>query len=103
MKARPSLMLQPACPRNQEFKELADEIAMHVAAINPSYISREEVPAGVIENEKQIYLEQVKDKPEQVKGQIVAGKLEKFYAENCLLEQGWVRDQDKKIKELIAE
>lgn len=89
--------------RNEEFQNLANELAMQVAAVNPAYVSREQVPADVIENEKQIYLEQIKDKPDNMKEKIVQGKLEKFYEEVCLVEQSWVRDQDKKIKDLITE
>lgn len=89
--------------RNEEFKALASEIAMHVAAAGPVYVSREEVPADMIEKEKGVYLEQVKDKPENIKEQILAGKLEKFYEQVCLLDQLYVRDQDKKVKDLIAE
>ncbi|MBI2607260.1 MAG: elongation factor Ts [Candidatus Doudnabacteria bacterium] len=89
--------------RNEEFKKLADELALQIAAVNPSFISREEVPQDMVEKEKEIYLEQIKDKPENVRAKIVEGKLDKFYEEVCLLEQVWVRDQDKKIKDLIAE
>lgn len=89
--------------RNEEFKQLASEIAMHVAASGPVYVSREEVPAEAIEKEKEVYLEQVKDKPENIKEQILAGKLEKFYEQVCLLDQPYVRDQDRKVKDLIAE
>ncbi|MDP4000706.1 MAG: translation elongation factor Ts [bacterium] len=89
--------------RNKEFQNLANELSMQVAAVNPTYVSREQVPADVIENEKQIYLEQIKDKPDNMKEKIVEGKLEKFYEEVCLIEQSWVRDQDKKIKDLITE
>jgi len=89
--------------RNEEFKNLASEIALHVAAANPSYVSREEVPDDAIAQEKEIYLEQIKSKPANMKDQIVAGKLEKFYEQACLLDQPWVRDPDKKIKDLVAE
>jgi elongation factor Ts len=89
--------------RNDEFKKLANEIAMHIAAANPAYISREEVPEDVIESEKQIYMEGVKDKPDEVKNKIIEGKVEKYYDEMCLLEQAYVRDLDKKIKDLISD
>ena len=89
--------------RNAEFKSLADELALHSAAAHPTYLSREEVPEHVITQEKQIYLEQTKDKPENVQAKIVAGKLDKFFEEACLLEQTYVREQNKKIKDLIAE
>jgi elongation factor Ts len=89
--------------RNEEFVALANELAMHVAAAAPLYVSGDEVPLMVIESEKQIYAEQVKDKPEKVRDQIVDGKLEKYYESFCLLEQAYIRDQDKKVKDLIAE
>ncbi|HTL39580.1 MAG TPA: translation elongation factor Ts [Methylomirabilota bacterium] len=89
--------------RNEEFKELANEIALHIAAASPLYVSRDEVPTNAIDNEKQIYLEQIKDKPANMQEQIIAGKLDKYYEQVCLLDQAYVRDQDKKIKDLIAE
>ena len=89
--------------RNEEFKQLAQELALHAAAAQPVYLNREQVPAEVIENEKQIYAEQVKGKPENIKEQILAGKLEKYFEQFCLLDQPYVRDPDKKVKDLIAE
>jgi elongation factor Ts len=89
--------------RNEDFIALANEIALHIAAAGPAYVNRDEVPADVIQNEKQIYAEQVKDKPENIKEQIVSGKLEKYYEMVCLMDQQYVRDPEKKIKDLIAE
>lgn len=89
--------------RNEDFKLLAGEISLHIAAAAPMYVTREEVPAAQIEKEKQIYLEQIKDKPANMQEQIVAGKLEKFYEQVCLLEQPFVREPEKKIKDLVAE
>ncbi|MEJ0021954.1 MAG: translation elongation factor Ts [Candidatus Doudnabacteria bacterium] len=89
--------------RNEEFRELANEISLHIAAASPLYVSREQIPANAIDNEKQVYLEQVKDKPEKMKEQIVAGKLEKYYEQAALLDQSYVREPEKKIKDLIAE
>ncbi len=89
--------------RNDAFKQLAQEIALHIAAAAPQYVTREEVPAEMIENEKQIYAEQIKDKPENMREQIVNGKLEKFYEVAVLLDQPYIREPDKKIKDLIAE
>ncbi|MBX4187136.1 MAG: elongation factor Ts, partial [Candidatus Doudnabacteria bacterium] len=76
--------------RNEAFKQLAQEIALHIAAAAPMYVSREEVPASAIENEKQIYAEQTKGKPANMQDQILAGKLEKFYEQVCLLDQPYV-------------
>lgn len=91
--------------RTEDFKELVKDIAMHVAAANPSYLSREDVPRDVIEQEKEIYRAQITDKPQHVVEKALEGKLEKFYTENCLVEQVFIKDpeQKKKIKDLIAE
>lgn len=89
--------------RTDEFKTLAKEIAMHIAASNPKYISIEDIPEEVLEKEKEIYATQAKNegKPLHVIDKIVQGRLEKFYQEVCLLEQPWIRDPEKKIKEVI--
>jgi len=89
--------------RNAGFVALANEIALHIAAAAPIYIAREEVPVDVLDNEKQIYAEQIKDKPDKIKDGIIVGKLEKFYELVCLLDQPYVREPEKKIKDLIAE
>lgn len=89
--------------RNEEFKQFASELALHIAASAPICVSREDVPASLIESEKAIYMEQVKDKPENMKEQIVNGKLEKYYEQVCLLEQPYVRDPEKKVRDLLAE
>ncbi len=89
--------------RNDDFKTLAQEIALHIAAASPLYVNRDEVPANAIDNEKQIYAEQIKGKPANMVEQIMAGKLEKFYEQTVLLDQPYVREPEKKIKDLIAE
>ena len=91
--------------RTDAFKELVKDVAMQVAAANPSYLSIEDVPQNVLEQEKEIYRAQITDKPLKVIEKILEGKLEKFYTENCLLEQGFIKDteQKKRIKDLIAE
>jgi elongation factor Ts len=91
--------------RTDDFKELARDIAMHVAASNPLYLSRDEVPADVIDREKAIYRAQVSDKPPQVVEKIIEGKLEKFYTDMCLIDQIFVKDpeQKKKVKDIITE
>ena len=78
--------------RTDDFQELAKEIAMHIAAANPTYVRREDVPADVLAREREIYREQVKDKPAQVIDKIVEGKLNSFYEQVCLLDQASVRD-----------
>ncbi len=91
--------------RTDEFKELAYNLAKQVAAMNPKWVSREDVPQEVIEKEKEIYREQLKDsgKPDHVIEKIIEGKLEKFFEENCLLEQEYIFEEGKKVKEVIQE
>ncbi len=85
------------------FQTLVKEIAMQIAATNPRCVRREEVPADVIERERQIYAQQSAGKPENVINKIVEGKLDKFYKEICLLEQSWVRDPNLSITDLVGE
>jgi elongation factor Ts len=89
--------------RNEEFKELVKNLAMQVAAANPRYISPEDVPAEVIEREKEIIRAQVQDtkKPPQIIEKIVEGKLNKFYEEVCLLDQPYIRDDKIKVRDLV--
>ena len=91
--------------RTEDFQQLVKDIAMQVAAANPSYVAREQVPAAVIEKEREIYREQMADqkKPAQVLDKIIEGKLEKFYAEQCLLDQPFIRDATGKqrIKDMV--
>jgi elongation factor Ts len=86
--------------RTEDFQQLVKDIAMQVAAANPSYVSREEVPGAVVEKEREIYRQQMADqkKPPQVIDKIIEGKLEKFYAESCLLEQPFIRDATGKTR-----
>jgi elongation factor Ts len=78
--------------RTEDFQNLAREIAMHVAAASPQYVRREDVPGDVLDRERGIYRDQVKDKPAQVIDTIVAGKLNSFYEQVCLLDQPSIRD-----------
>jgi elongation factor Ts len=89
--------------KTDDFQAFAKDIAMHIAASNPSYIRREEVTVEVLEREKEIYRAQARDaqKPEKVIDKIVEGKLEKFYGETCLLEQPFVKDPDLTIQDLL--
>src|ERR1041385_4320699 len=88
--------------RNDGFRELVKDITQHIAAANPSYIRREDVPASVGEAEKEIYRAQVRDKPPQAVEKIVAGKLEKFYSTVCLLEQPFVKNNEIVIKDHLT-
>ena len=89
--------------KTDDFQAFAKDVAMHIAASNPSYIRREEVTADVLDREKEIYRAQARDakKPEKVTEKIVEGKLEKFYSEVCLLEQAFVKDPDITIQDLL--
>jgi elongation factor Ts len=91
--------------RTEDFQQLVKDLAMQVAAANPSYVSREEVPATVLDKEREIYREQMADqkKPPPVLDKIIEGKLDKFYAEQCLLEQPFVRDSTgrTRIKDMV--
>ena len=88
--------------RNEIFRELVKDITQQIAAANPSYVKREDVPASVVESEKEIYRAQVKDKPPQAVEKIVAGKLEKFYSTVCLIEQPFVKNTEITIKDHIT-
>ena len=91
--------------RTEQFQELTKEIAMQVAAAKPKYVSEEDVPASVLESEKEILRKQTLDegKPEHIVDKIVDGRLSKFYAEACLLEQPYIREMDKTVKQLIQD
>lgn len=91
--------------KTDDFRGLVKDIAMHIAAASPTYISREDVPLEVIEREKEIYRAQIANKPPQVVEKIIEGKLEKFFGDTCLLEQIFIKDPEgkQKIKDLITE
>ena len=90
--------------RNDDFKDLVKNIALHIAASNPRYISSDEISLEVLEEEKEIIREQFKDskKPPEIIDKIVQGKLGKFYEEVCLLDQPYVKDDKISVKKLIA-
>jgi elongation factor Ts len=89
--------------RTTEFQALLKDIAMQVAAANPRYVRREEIPEAELDKEKTIYRQQALEsgKPEKIVDKIVEGKMERFYSEICLLEQSFIKDQDKKVSEII--
>jgi elongation factor Ts len=91
--------------RNQDFQTLVREIAMHIAAASPVAVRREDFPAELVERERAVYLEQTKEsgKPEQIWNRIVDGKLEKFYAEQALLEQPFVKNPDITVGQLVTD
>ena len=91
--------------RTDDFQGFAKDIAMHIAASQPLAVDRESIHAEAVEKEKAIFLEQAKNegKPENIAEKIVEGRLEKYYQENCLLEQAFVKNPDQTIDELITE
>jgi len=90
--------------RNAEFKELAKNIAMQIAAANPRFVSSADIPSAELEQEKEIIRGQLQDtkKPPQIIEKIVEGKLKKYYQEVCLLDQPYIRDDKQTIQQIIA-
>lgn len=94
---------------SEEFQQLVKDIAMHVAAADPRYLKREEIPADVVSKEREIVLDMLKNdpknagKPEEVLSKIIEGRLNKFYEEICLLDQPFVKDPSKTVGELVTE
>jgi elongation factor Ts len=91
--------------KNDGFKSLVYDIALHIAGSVPQYLSRDQVPADVLERELSVYREQMKNegKPAEMIEKIVTGKIDKFYGEICLLEQPFIKDEDKTIEQLLTE
>ncbi len=91
--------------RTDQFQAFAKDVAMHIAAQNPLVISREELPAGILDKEKEIYREQAvaSGKPAKVLDRIVDGRIEKYYSEVCLLEQPFVKDTDITVEDLVKQ
>jgi elongation factor Ts len=91
--------------KTDDFRAFAKDIAMHIAASNPLYIQRENVPPEALEREREIYRAQAREaqKPEKIMEKIVEGKLEKFYGEVCLLEQPFIKDPDRTVQDLLNE
>lgn len=89
--------------KNEEFQNFVKDIAMQIAAVAPKYVSREDVPAEEVEHEKNILTEQARseNKPEHIIEKMVEGRLEKFYEEICLLDQDFIKDSDKKIRDIL--
>ena len=107
---RIGVMVEVACEtdfvaKTDDFKAFARNIAMHVAAVSPLAVSRDEIPAEVVQREKDIYINQALEsgKPQQIAEKMVAGKMEKFLAEVCLLEQMYVKNPDLSVQDLLNE
>lgn len=95
--------------RGEEFQQLVKDVAMHIAAVDPRFVNRDEVPADVLQKEREILLEQLKNdpknagKPEDVLNKIIEGRLNKFYEESVLLDQPFVKDPSKTVGDLVTE
>lgn len=91
--------------KTDEFRELARDIAMHIAASKPEYVSREEIPAAVLDHERAIYrtIAENEGKPERIIDKIIEGRIDRYVKEICLLEQPFVKDTDKTINDLLNE
>lgn len=91
--------------RTEGFKELCHELGLQIAAMNPLYVSKDQIPAEVVEKEKSIYAEEFagSNKPADVVGKILEGKLSKWYSEICLLNQAYIKDEDKTVEDIVKE
>ncbi len=87
--------------RNDEFKQLAKDLALHVMAANPSYARREDVPAEVIDEQKRIFMSQVADKPPAIQEKIAEGKLNAWFGETVLTDQKFAKDDTKTVRDVI--
>ncbi|MGE5390547.1 MAG: translation elongation factor Ts [Deltaproteobacteria bacterium] len=89
--------------KNEEFKQLAHDLAMQIAASNPEYVRREEIPTDALDREREVLRAQALEegKPEKVIEKMVEGRIEKYYKERCLLEQPFIKDPDKTVQELV--
>jgi elongation factor Ts len=87
--------------KNEVFRDFVKDITLHIAASHPLYVSREEVPAALLEKEREVYVGQVTGKPANIVEKIVAGKIDKFYSTICLLEQAFIKNPELTIQEYI--
>lgn len=106
--ARVGVMVQFNCEtdfvaRNEDFQAFVRQVCQHVAATAPKYVDRTEVPEDIIAREKEIFADQVKDKPPAAMEKIVEGKLEKFFEQNCLIDQPFILDTDKTVGQMVME
>lgn len=107
---RVGVMLELNCEtdfvaRNERFVELAHDLTLHVAAMHPEYVSREDVPQDVVDNLSKQFREEAieQGKPAEIAEKIVNGRMDKFFEENCLLEQEFVKDDETKVQQLITD
>jgi len=106
MEGRIGVLIEVNCEtdfvaKNSQFRDFVRDLTLHIAAASPLYVRREEVPAALIEKESEIFTEQMKGKPAAAMAKILEGKLNKFYSTTCLLEQGFIKDPDQTIEQLL--
>lgn len=89
--------------KNDQFQELIRDIAMHIAAMNPQALKPEELDQAAVDRERAVFMEQVQDKPENIRENIVEGKLNKYYSEVCLLKQAFIKDDKKSIEQVVTD
>ena len=89
--------------RTKDFRKFTRDVAMQVAAANPLYVTRDEIPTEAIEREQDIARSQMKDKPDNIVEKILVGKIEKYYSEVCLIDQPFIKDPNVKIKDLLTQ
>ena len=102
------VMVEVACEtdfvaRNEEFEALVNDLCLHICAMNPLAVRREEVDSDLVEKEKAFFVEQLQDKPEQIRGKILEGKMNKWFSDQVLLEQSFVKDDKLTIQDLVTE
>ena len=108
MQGKVGVLIEAGCgsadtAQNEAFRTLVKDITLHIAASSPICIGRDEVPSELVEKEKEIFREQMKDKPANVIDKIIGGKIDKYYSGVCLLEQAFVKDTDKTVGDLVKE
>ncbi len=106
MEGRIGVLIEVNCEtdfvaKNSQFRDFVRELTLHIAAASPLFVRREEVPAALIEKEQEIFAEQMKGKPAAAMAKILEGKLNKYYSTVCLLEQGFIKDPDQTIEQLL--
>ena len=106
MEGRIGVLLEVNCEtdfvaKNQKFREFVKELTLHIAAAAPRYVSRQQVPQEVVDREKEIFAEQMKDKPAKSVEKIMEGKLNKFFSTVCLMEQGFIKDENMTVEDLL--
>ena len=87
--------------KNEEFVKLAYDIAMHIAAMNPSFIKKEDITEDEINNAKEVFIKETKDKPKEMKEKILQGKIDSYFKDKILLEQPFIKDPNSTIKDII--